>query len=128
MYLYCLCEVNNQFQQVNDICNVSIEIITFNNYTKEELNKMAKHCGINVTYYDGYILEFDKVNVHAITPHKLVFSKNGYYLTVLHYDEYHEDDDLLFVYGERHTLLTIKKYIRNYFKNNSNINGKINNK
>ena len=55
--------------------------MTFNNYTKEELNKMAKHSGINITYYDGYILEFDKVNVHAITPHKLVFSKNGDFLS-----------------------------------------------
>ena len=74
---YCLCEVNNQFQQVNDICNVSIEIITFNNYTKEELNMMVvKHSEINVTYCDGYILEFDKVNVHAIIPNMLVFNKN----------------------------------------------------
>ena len=69
--------------------------MTFNNITKEELNKMAKHCGINITYYDGYILEFNKVNVHAITPHQLVFSKNGYYLTVLHYfsDRSTEEND-----------------------------------
>lgn len=102
--------------------------MTFNNSTKEELNKMAKHSGINVTYYDGYIVMFDKVNIHAITPHMLVFSKNGDNLIVLHYDEYHEDDDLFFVDGERHTLNTIKKYIRNYFKNKFNTNVKINNK
>ncbi len=102
--------------------------MTLNNYTKEELNKMAKHSGINVKYYDGYILEFDKVNVHAITPHMLVFSKNGDNLIVLHYDEYHEDDDLFFVDGEKYNLNTIKKYIRNYFKNKSNINVKTNNK
>ena len=89
---------------------------------------MVKHNGINVIYYDGFILKFDKVNVHAITLHMLVFSKNGNNLIVLHYDEYHEDDDLFFVDGNKYTLLTIKKYIRNYFKNNSNINGKINNK
>ena len=58
------------------------------------------------------------------------FSMNitGYYLTVLHYDEYHEDDDLFFIDGEKYTLLTIKKNIRNYFKNKSNINVKTNNK
>ena len=102
--------------------------MTLNNYTKEELNKMAKHCGINVTYYDGYILEFDKANIDGITPHRLIFSKNGKELIVLHYDEYHEDDDLFFVDGEKYTLYEIKKYIRNYFKNKSNINVKINNK
>lgn len=81
----------------------------FNNDTKEELNKMAKHNGINVIYYDGYILKFDKVNVHAITPHMLVFSKNGNNLIVLHYNEYHEDDDLFLVDGEKYTLNIIKK-------------------
>ncbi|HHU54966.1 MAG TPA: hypothetical protein GXZ63_04020 [Mollicutes bacterium] len=95
----------------------------FNEDTKEALNnKMAKHNGIKIDYYDGYIVMFDNVSVHAITPHRLVFSKNGYNLLVLHYDEYHEDNDLFFVDGEKYTLLTMKKYIRNYFKNKSNIN------
>ena len=68
-------EVNIQLQEVNNIGKIAIEIMAFNNVTKEELNKMAKHNGINVIYYDGYILKFDKVNVHVITPHMLVFSK-----------------------------------------------------
>jgi len=89
---------------------------------------MAKHCGIKATYCEGYIIMFDKVNIHAITPHMLVFSKNGDNLRVLHYDEYHEDDNLFFIDGEKYTLLTIKKYIKNYFKNKSNINVKTNNK
>ena len=88
---------------------VSMKIMTFNNYTKEELSKMAKHCGINITYYDGYILEFDKVNVHAITPHMLVFSKNGDNLIVLYYDEYYEDDDLFFVDGKKEYVTYNKK-------------------
>ena len=85
----------------------------FNEDTKEELSKMAKHSGINVTYYDGYILEFDKVNVHAITPHKLEFSKREDCLTVLHYDEYHEDSDL-FIVDEKGTYRTPYKYQKPY--------------
>ena len=89
----------------------------FNNDTKEELNKMAKHSGINVKYYDGYILEFDKVNVHAITPHMLVFCKNGNYLVVLHYDEYHENNNLYLIPNEKEpfTIGSMKKYVREYF-------------
>ena len=83
--------------------------MTFNNVTKEELNKMAKHCGINITYYDGYILEFDKVNVNRITPHRLIFSKNGKALIVLHYVLHHETDNLFIVDGKMFSLLTIKK-------------------
>lgn len=40
----------------------------------EELNKFAKNYKIKVTYYYGYIVKFDKANIHAISPHKLVFS------------------------------------------------------
>lgn len=65
---------------INDICDISIERMIFNNYTKEESNKMAKHSVINITYYEGYILKFYKVNAHATTPHKLIFSKNRNYL------------------------------------------------
>lgn len=102
---------------MNDIGKFKIERMIFNNNVKESLNKMAKHSGIKVEYYDGFIVMFDKVNVHALTPHRIVFSKNEVYLLVLYYDEYHEDDDVFYVDRERHTLLTVKKYIRNYFIN-----------
>ena len=49
----------------------------FNNDIKDEFEKMAKHSGINFSCYYGYIVMFDKVSVHAITPHRLIFSKNG---------------------------------------------------
>ena len=68
----------------------------FNQEIEEELFRMAKYSRISVSYYYGYIIEFDKANVDGITPLTLIF--------------------------------TIKKYIRNYFKNNSNIKVKTNNK
>jgi len=68
---------------VSIIGSISIERMTFYNYAKEVLNKMAKRSGIKVTYYDGYIVMFDKVNIYALTPHRIVFSKNGDYLLLL---------------------------------------------
>ena len=102
--------------------------MSFDKETEEELSKMSKHSGIKFWFYYGFIVMFDKVSVHAITPHRLIFSKNGDNLIVLYYDECYEDDDLFFVDGKKYTLLIIKKYIRNYFKNKSNINVKTNNK
>ena len=113
---------------MNNICKISVERMIFNNDIKEEFEKMVKHSGINFSYYYGFIVMFDKVSVHAITPHRLIFSKNGDNLIVLHCDEYYEDDDLFFVDEKKYTLYEIKKYIRNYFKNESNINVKSNNK
>jgi len=96
--------------------------------TGEELSKMVKRSGIISSFYYGYIIEFDKANVDGITPHRLIFSKNGKELIVLHYDLYYENNNLFIVDGEKYTLYEIKKYIRNYFKNDFNLNVKSNNK
>jgi len=113
---------------VNNIGQIRAQIMSLDKDTEEELSKMAKHSGIKFSFYYGYIIEFDKANIDGITPHRLIFSKNGKELIVLHYDLYHENDNLFIVDWERYTLYEIKKYIRNYFKNDSNIKVKTNNK
>ena len=90
----------------------------FDNEVKESLKKTFKSSGIKVLYYDGYIMKFDKSNIHSITLHRIVFSKNSDNLLVLYYDEYHEDYDLFFINGQKYTLFDAKKYIRSYFINN----------
>ena len=59
---------------VNNIAIV-LEQISFDKDTKEDLNKFAKTYRMEVKYYYGYISKFAKLNVHAISPHKIVFSK-----------------------------------------------------
>ena len=91
--------------------------MSFDKETEEELSKMSKHSGIKFWFYYGYIVMFDKVNIHAITPHMLVFCKNGNYLVVLHYDEYHENNNLYLIPNEKEsfTIGSMKKYVREYF-------------
>ena len=101
---------------------MSARIMLFEKETEEKLYKIAKHNGIKFSYYYGYIVEFDNANVDGITPHTLIFSKKEKELIVLYYGIYHENDNVFIVYGEKYTLCEIKKYIRNYFKNKSNIN------
>ena len=109
---YCLLEM-----EVNYIGKFQIERMTFNDDVKKVLNKMDKRSGINILYCSGYLAMFDKVNIHILTPHRILFIKNGNNLLVVFYDNYHENDDIFYVDGERHTLLTIKRYVRNYFIN-----------
>ena len=97
---------------------ILVERLLFDNEVKESLNKTFKCSGIKVSYYDGYIVRFDKSNIHSITPHRIVFSKNDENLLVLYYDEYHEDYDLFFINGQKYRLLDAKKYIRSYFVKN----------
>lgn len=102
--------------EVNKIA-IKLEQINFDKDTKEELNKFAKTYRMKVRYYYGYISKFEKLNVQTISPHKIIFSKNGYDLLILHYDEYHENDKLYLILNEKEpfTIGSMKKYIREYF-------------
>ena len=108
---YCLLET-----ELNNIA-IKLEKINFDKDTKEELNKFAKTYRMKVEYYYGYISKFDKLNVHTITPHKIIFSKFGYNLLVLHYDEYHENKNLYIIPTEKEpfTIGSMKKCVRQYF-------------
>jgi hypothetical protein len=64
------------------------------------MNKFAKNYRMEVTYYYGYIVEFKKTNVYAISPHKIVFTKYGYNLLVLHCDDHHANENLFFISEE----------------------------
>ena len=59
------------------IDQIQTQIMSFEKEIAEELFKMAKHSGIKFWFYCGYIIEFDKANIDRITPHRLMFSKNG---------------------------------------------------
>lgn len=60
-------------------------------------------------------LKFDKLNVHIISLHRIIFSKYGYNLLLLRYDEYHENDNLYLISNEPFTIGSMKKYVREYF-------------
>ena len=109
---YCLFEL-----EVNNIA-IKREKINFDKDTIEELNKFSKTYRMEIKCYYGYISKFDKLNVHTITPHKIIFSKYGYNLLVLHYDEYHENNNLYLIPNEKEpfTIGYMKKYVRQYFE------------
>ena len=93
---YCLLET-----EVNNIA-IKLEKINFDKDTIEELNKFAKNYRMEVTYYYGYIVEFKKY---------------GYNLLVLHYDDYHANENLFFIPEEKepYTIGSLKRYIKEYF-------------
>ena len=108
---YCLLEMEG-----NNIA-IKLEKIHFDKDTIEELNKFAKNYKMKVTYYYGYIVEFEKTNVYAISPHKLVFNKYGYNVLVLYYDDYHANENIFFIPEEKepYTIGSLKRYIKEYF-------------
>ena len=115
---YCSFEV---ITSGGDNIDIKFEKLLFNEDTINSLNKFAKSYRFKITYFYGYLVKFDKANIHAISPHKILFSKNNMNLLVLHYDDYMENDNLYFVDGEKEpfTISKIKRYIREYFSRNT---------
>ena len=103
-----------------DNIGIKYEKLHFNEDTIDSLNKFVKNYRFKITYFYGYLVKFDNVNIHAISPHKILFSKNDINLLVLHYDDYMENENLYFVDGEKNsfTISIIKRYIREYFSKN----------
>ena len=68
------------------------------------------------TIYD-YISKFNKLNLYTISPCKIIFNKYWYDLLVLHYDEYHANENLFFIpeENEPYTIGSLKRYIKEYF-------------
>ena len=95
-------------------------------FEKNYLRWLNKHSGIKFSFYYGYIIEFDKANLDGITPHILILAKmekNWLFYTMTYIIK------LITCYSSwRKVYVVWKKYIRNYFKNDSNINVKSNNK
>ena len=111
-----ICGIVCNEMEVNNIA-IKLEQIHFDKDTKAEINKFAKTYRMEVTFHYGYSSKFDKLDVHTITPHKLIFSKYGYDLLVLHYDEYHENKNLYFIPNEKEPFAigSMKKHVREYF-------------
>lgn len=93
----------------------------FNEDTIDSLNRFVNNYRFKITYFYGYLVKFDKANICAISPHKILFSNNDLNLLILHYDDYMENENLYFVDGEKEpfTISAIKRYIREYFSKNS---------
>jgi len=74
---------------VNNIV-IKFKKIHFDKDTKEEVNKFAKTYRMAVTYYYGYNL------------------------LVLHYDDYHETENLFFISEEKEPfkIISMKRYVR----------------
>ena len=84
---------------------------------KENINKAFKGKNLEITYYNGYLVKFDKCNVESISPHKILLSNNEKNLLIMHYADYMETEGLYYVDGKKDalTITSLKEYVKNYF-------------
>jgi len=83
----------------------------------ENVNKHLKRKSLEITYYNGYLIGFDKCNIESISPHKIVVGNDEKNLLIMHYANYMENDGLYFIDGikEPFSITSLKEYVKNYF-------------
>ena len=96
---------------------LKMEKIRIDQGLKDKINSAFKKKTLEITYYNGYIVKFDKCNLESISPHKILISNNEKNLLVMHYADYHENDEIYYVDGEKQplTITGLKEYVKNYF-------------
>lgn len=96
---------------------LKMEKIRIDQDFKDKINSTFKKKTLEITYYNGYIVKFDKCNIESITPHKILISNEEKNLLVMHYADYHENDEIYYVDGEKQplTITGLKEYVKNYF-------------
>ena len=72
--------------------------INWNNYIEQKCS------------FFGYLVKFEKVNVYAISPHEVLYTKNNNNLLVLYYDCYIGNDNQYFFWVDFKQLDNYKLY------------------
>lgn len=96
---------------------LKMEKIRIDQELKDKINNAFKQKTLEITYYNGYIVKFDKCNLESISPHKILISNDEKNLLVMHYADYHENDEIYYIDGEKQplTITGLKEYVKNYF-------------
>lgn len=94
-----------------------VEKIKIEPELKQKIESTIMRKNLEITYYNGYLVKFDKCNLESITPHKILISNDEKNLLVMHYADYMETDGLYFIDGQKDalTISTLKEYVKNYF-------------
>lgn len=92
---------------------IQIEKLKIDSEFKEKINKTFSRKNLEITYFNGYIVKFNKCNMESISPHKILFSSPTKNLIVLHYADYMENDGFVRTSQLRLVLFLFRKICYN---------------
>ena len=89
-------------------------------FPKEIQNKCERYLSrktLEITYLNGYMVNFSGTNISAISPHKILIKSSDKEVVILYYGEYLYDEELFFINdtNNRCTLQKLRELVVNYF-------------
>ena len=84
---------------------------------KSDIERYLTRKNLEITYFEGYMMELDKANISNISPHKILFKKEDKELVILYYGDHHYDDKLFYINESKNpcTFGKLRELISKYF-------------
>ncbi len=84
---------------------------------QDKCEKYLKRKTLEITYLNGYMVEFKGTNLSTISPHKILIKSSDKEVVILYYGEYYYDEELFFINNTKNgcTFSKLRELISNYF-------------
>jgi len=64
---------------------------------KDRCNTYLSRKNLEITYINGYLIEFKNTNISSLSPHKILIKSDAREVVILYYGEYYYDDKTFFI-------------------------------
>ena len=84
---------------------------------QDKCERYLKRKTLEITYLNGYMVEFKGTNLSTISPHKILIKSSNKEVVILYYGEYYYDEELFFINNTKNgcTFSKLRELISNYF-------------
>ena len=84
---------------------------------KDKCDRYLSRKNLEITYINGYMMEFTKTNFSTISPHKILLKTKEKEVVILYYGAYLYDDELYFINDTNNacTFPRLRELVSNYF-------------
>lgn len=84
---------------------------------KDKCDRYLSRKNLDITYIDGYMIEFKNSNFSTLSPHKILMKSGEKEVIILYYGEYLYDDELYFINDTNNacTFPRLRELVTNYF-------------
>lgn len=91
--------------------------LVFPKEIKDKCDRYLSRKNLEITYLNGYMIEFENTNFSTISPHKILMKSKEKEVVILYYGEYLYDDELYFINDTNNacTFPRLRELVSNYF-------------
>lgn len=91
--------------------------LEFPKETKDKCNRYLSRKTLEITYFDGYMVEFKGTNISTISPHKILLKSKEKEVVILYYGEHLYDEELFFINNTKNgcSFQKLRELVVEYF-------------